>query len=392
MATLIVGAGYFDPAGNIVPGHGLLLEDGRIKRIAKAAEFSGFGGETFAAAGCTVLPGLIDCHIHLTLGGEGNPLQPLQELSNAQLTLRALELAQATLRGGITAVRDCGGKDYVEIAVRDAILRGAFPGPTIRAVGRLICMTGGHGNFVGRIADGPEDVVKAVREQIHAGCDQIKLMATGGVMTPNVNPEDAHFTGDELAAGIREARRFHKKTASHAQGSAGVLNAVRGGIDSVEHGIYLTDECVQEMIARKTYLVPTLSAVNNILRHVDAVPAYVAEKSQKVVQFHTESVRRFYQAGGRIAMGTDAGTPYNLHGENAAELEFMTEVGVSALDAILSATRHAADLLSLPSQGAIAEGNAADLLVVKGDPLQNIQAVSRRANHHAVFKGGTLVR
>lgn len=391
MATLISGATYFDPNGKLIPEHGVLLDGAKIARIAKAAEFSGFGGEVVDAKGCTILPGLIDCHIHLTMAGEGNPVVALQGMSNPQLTLRALSLAQATLRGGVTAARDCGGKDYVEIAVRDAILQGVFRGPTIRAVGRLICMTGGHGHPVARIADGPEDVIKAVREQIHAGCDQIKLMATGGVLTPNVNPEDAHFTGDEIAAGIREAHRFHKKTASHAQGTSGVLNAVRGGIDSVEHGIYLTDECIQEMLARKTFLVPTLSAVNNIIGNADKIPAYAVEKSRKVVTFHKDSIQRFYKAGGRIAMGTDAGTPYNLHGENAGELAYMVEVGMTPLDAMLASTRNAADLLSLPTQGAVKEGNDGDLLIVKGNPLQDIAAVAQRSNHRAVFKAGQLV-
>jgi imidazolonepropionase-like amidohydrolase len=312
-------------------------------------------------------------------------------MTTPQLTLRALQHAQDTLRSGTTAVRDCGGKDYLEIAVRDAINRGTFRGPTIRAVGRMICMTGGHGNFLGRVADGPEEVVKAVREQIHAGCDQVKIMATGGVMTPGVNPEDAHFSAEELAAGIREARRFNRKTASHAQGSAGILNAVRGGITSIEHGIYMTDECVQEMLARKTYLVPTLAALNNILRNAERVPAYVAEKTRRVAEQHRESIRRFYKAGGLIAMGTDAGTPFNLHGANAEELEFMVAEGIAPADAIVAATRNAADLLSLPTQGTVAPGNDADLLIVTGDPVQDITRVSHRANHRAVFKAGLPV-
>jgi imidazolonepropionase-like amidohydrolase len=391
MAMLISGAGYFDGTGKIVPGHGVLVDEGKIRRVAKMAEFSGFSGEVFDAAGCTVLPGLIDCHVHLVFAGEGNPRQPLNEMSTPQLTLRALQHAQNTLRGGITAVRDCGGKDYLELSVRDAINRGTFRGPTIRAVGRMICMTGGHGNFLGRVADGVDEVVKAVREQIHAGCDQVKIMATGGVMTPGVNPEDAHFSAEELAAGIREANRFNRKTASHAQGSAGILNAVRGGISSVEHGIFMTDECVREMIERKTYLVPTLSAVHNILRNAGNVPAYAVEKSQRVAERHRASIRMYYQAGGRLAMGTDAGTPFNLHGENARELEFMVEEGIAAADVLLSATRNAADLLSLPHQGAIAEGNDADLLIVKGDPLRDITAASRRERHRATFKAGILV-
>jgi imidazolonepropionase-like amidohydrolase len=313
-------------------------------------------------------------------------------LSDGAVTLKALRNAQVTLRGGVTAVRDCGGKDYLEFAVRDAIQRGTFVGPTIRAVGRMICMTGGHGNHIARVADGADDVVRAVREQIHAGCDQIKIMATGGVMTPGVNPEDAHYSAEEMAAGIAEGLRFHRKCASHAQGAEGILNAVRGGVASIEHGIFMTDECIQEMLARQTALVPTLAALNNILGNAqNGIPAYVVDKAHRVAERHRDSIRRFHRAGGRIAMGTDAGTPYNLHGHNAMELEYMVEVGIPAQDAILSATRNAADLLELPEQGRIQPGADADLVVVNGNPVQDITLVSRRDNHKAVFKSGRQV-
>jgi imidazolonepropionase-like amidohydrolase len=184
----------------------------------------------------------------------------------------------------------------------------------------MICMTGGHGNRVGRIADGVQEVVKAVREQVHAGCDCVKIMATGGVGTPGVNPEDAHYTAEEMAAGIHEAHRFHKHTASHAQGRDGILNAVRGGIDSVEHGIFMDDKCVAEMKENGTWLVPTLAAPRHILENPDAVPDYVIKKTNRVSKHHLASIKMYYEGGGKIAMGTDTGTPFNLHGNNAMEL------------------------------------------------------------------------
>lgn len=389
---LLTGGDVFDPSGRILPNHGVLIEDGRVKAVAQAGEFEGFAGTVFDTAGCTVLPGLIDCHVHLVFGGEGNPRPVLHELSDGAITLKALRNAQMSLRGGITAVRDCGGKDYLEFAVRDSIAKGTFAGPTIRAVGRMICMTGGHGNHVARVADGVDEVVRAVREQVHAGCDQIKIMATGGVMTPGVNPEDAHYSAEEMAAGISEGKRFHKKSASHAQGAEGILNAVRGGVDSIEHGIFMTDECIQEMLRRKTVLVPTLAALNNILNNKEkGIPAYVVEKSSRIAERHRDSIRRFHRAGGTICMGTDAGTPYNLHGQNALELEFMVEVGIPAKDSLLAATLNAADLLALPSQGRIQPGADADLLVVKGNPLQDVTRASRMENHRAVFKQGRQV-
>lgn len=392
MSMLLAGGDVFDPTGQMLSNHGVLVEDGKIKTVAPAAEFAGYAGPVFDAKGCTVLPGLIDCHVHLVYGGENNPRPVMHELSDAAITLKALHNAQVSLRGGITAVRDCGGKDYLEFAVRDAIQRGTFLGPTIRAVGRMICMTGGHGNHIARVADGKDNVVRAVREQIHAGCDQVKIMATGGVMTPGVNPEDAHYSAEEMAAGIAEGKRFHRKSASHAQGSEGILNAVRGGVDSIEHGIFMTDECVREMLQRRTTLVPTLAALNNILSNTkQGIPAYVVEKASRVAERHRESVRMYHRAGGRIALGTDAGTPFNLHGRNALELEYMVEVGISARDALLAGTLHAADLLELPLQGRIQAGGDADLLVVQGNPLQDITCAARVEHHRAVFKQGRRV-
>ena len=232
MTLLFAGGAVFDGRRRL-EDHGVLVEGGQVRQLAKLGEFEGYAGERFDTSGGTLLPGLIDCHVHLVYSGEANPRPVLSQMTPGQIALKALENAQRTLRGGVTAIRDCGGKDYLEFAVRDAVNQGTFAGPTIRAVGRMICMTGGHGNFIGRIADGKDEVVKAVREQIHAGCDQIKIMATGGVMTPGVNPEDAHYSAEEVAAGIAEGKRFHKKSASHAQGAEGILNAVLGGVDSI---------------------------------------------------------------------------------------------------------------------------------------------------------------
>ena len=393
MATLFAGGLVFDGMGRVLDDHGLLVEDDRIVRLAPAAEFDGFVGDRVDTAGGTVLPGLIDCHVHLCYGGEGNPWAAMMGLRDSQITLKALDNAQASLRGGITAVRDCGGKDYLEFAVRDACNQGHQLGPTIRASGKVICMTGGHGNRMGRVADGADEVVKAVREQIHAGSDLIKIMATGGVMTPGVNPEDAHYTAEEMAAGIHEGHRFHRTCASHAQGSEGILNAVRGGIDSIEHGIFMTEECVREMTERGTYLVPTLAAIKNILANKDqGVPAYAVEKCERVVVDHIRSVRMFYEAGGKIAMGTDAGTPYNHHGVNALELEYMvTEAGISSTDSLIFSTRNGDDLMRLEDSGTLADGKMADMLVVDGNPVEDITKAARAENHRMVVKGGVVM-
>ncbi|NBB83219.1 MAG: amidohydrolase family protein, partial [Alphaproteobacteria bacterium] len=329
MQTLYRGGLIFDGTQKL-SDHALLIEGDRIVRLAPVGEFDGFAGTVADTTGGTVLPGLIDCHVHLCYGAEANPGQVAADLTDARMALKALDHARTTLEGGITAVRDCGGKNHIELAVRDAIARRQVVGPTIRAAGKMICMTGGHGNKFGRIADGADEVIKAVREQIHAGADLIKLMATGGVMTPGVDPEDAHYTEDELRAGVSEGKRFRRRTACHAQGTAGIVNATRAGVDSIEHGIFLTEAAAEEMRQRGTYLVPTLSAVMNILEHADkGIPAWAVEKSRRVAERHRQSIAMYYRLGGPIAMGTDCGTPFNHHGGNARELAYMVEVGMS---------------------------------------------------------------
>ena len=376
----------------MVDGHAVLVDGERIARVAPEAEFEGFDGETVDCTDCTLMPGLIDCHVHLLFHGEPDPAADLDKLDAAHAVVRALEHARDTLQGGTTSVRDCGGRAYQEFAVRDACNEGRFRGPTVRAAGKMICMTGGHGNRIGRVADGIDEVVKAVREQVHAGSDFVKIMATGGVMTPGVDPEDAHFSADEIAAGIAEAKRFRRRTASHAQGSEGILNATRGGVTSIEHGIFMTDECCREMLERGTFLVPTLAALRHILGNADAgIPDYVMDKAARCAEAHERSVRMFNEAGGRIAMGTDAGTPFNLHGCNSDELRFMVEVGLSNLDALRAGTRNGADLMGLEDRGRIGEGTVADLLVVEGDPSKDIAAAADRSNHRRVVREGVLV-
>lgn len=391
MTTLLTGARLFDGEREKTD-HAVLIEGGVLKRVAPLAEFAGYSGNRIDMPGCTILPGLIDCHVHSLMGAEGNPGVVMEQLLPGRIVMRGVEHMQATLAGGITTVRDCGGKDYLEFAIRDASNTGKLLAPTMMASGRMICMTGGHGNRTGRVADGCDEVIKAVREQVHAGCDLVKIMATGGVMTPGVNPMDAHYSFDEMRAGVHEARRFSKSTASHAQGTEGILNAVRAGIDSIEHGIFMDQQCLEEMLERQTYLVPTIAALRNILDNADrGIPAYVVDKARAVEQRHRESFQMYYRAGGRIAMGTDAGTPFNRHGRNAEELAYMVEFGMSPADALVAGTSRAHDLLGLPDRGIVADGAVADLLLVRGDPTQDINQAADCQHHVAVFKQGVLV-
>ena len=392
MTTLYSGGLVFDGNGNLLENHGVLVDGDRISQVAPTGEFESFSNERIDTSGGTLMPGLIDCHVHLVYCGGADPRSDLLKLGTGQIVMNALHNAQKTLDCGVTSIRDLGGRDFLEFAVRDACNSGQQLGPTIMAAGKMVCMTGGHGNIFGRIADGPDEVLKAVREQIHAGSDVIKLMATGGIMTPGVNPEDAHYTEEELRVGVNEGQRFNRKCASHAQGAAGILNAVRAGMDSIEHGIFLTEECLESMLKRGTYLVPTLSAVNNIyLNRNNGIPDFIVEKTSRVRERHHKSIKMFYDAGGKLAMGTDAGTPFNVHGNNSQELQFMTDLSISNSDALRFSTASAADLMGLEDRGRIQEGFFADLLIVSGNPVEDISSVANKDNHLSVVKNGVQV-
>jgi imidazolonepropionase-like amidohydrolase len=225
--------------------------------------------------------------------------------------------------------------------------------------------------------------------------DIVKLMATGGVMTPGVEPGSEQLTEEELRAGIQEAHKAGKKTATHAMGTQGILNALRAGIDSIEHGVYLNDVCVSLMVERRVPLVPTISALYYILSNgVEAgVPAFAVEKTLRVKPFHLESIRLAREAGVRIAAGTDAGTPFNLHGQNLGELKRLVELGYSPTQAIESGTRVASQVLGMEKElGTIEEGKLADLVVVEGNPLEDIDLLQSEKAILLVMKGGDIVK
>jgi imidazolonepropionase-like amidohydrolase len=281
------------------------------------------------------------------------------------------------------------------LIIRDAIRSGLIPGPRMLASGQLICATGGHGWQIGREADGPDEVMKAAREQIRSGADLVKFMATGGVMTPGVEPGSEQLTEEELRAGIEEAHKAGRKTATHAMGTQGILNALRAGIDSIEHGVFLDEETISWLLKRDVPLVPTLSALYHIeSKGVAAgIPAFAVDKTLKLKSFHLESVRMAHEAGVRVAMGTDAGTPFNGHGQNLGELQRLVEVGYSPMEALESGTRVASQVLGQEKElGTIEEGKLADLIVVEGNPLEEVGLLVKPEAIRLVMQGGKLVK
>ncbi len=377
--TLVLsGARIIDGTGaEPVRGRSVVVEKGVITAVVDDARAP--RGNGVDLAGHTLLPGLINCHVHLCLGAEADPVRPLRDEPLGLTAIKALLRARETARAGVTTVRDLGGREYVELAARRAIQEGLIAGPRIVAAGRPVCMTGGHGHWLGREADGPDDARKAVREQLKAGADVIKIIATGGVLTPGVEPGSPQMTFEEMRAAIEEARKAGRRTAAHAMASTGISEAIAAGITSIEHGVYLTEEIVAHMRRDGTFLVPTLNAPAAIATGglAAGIPEYMVRKSEQVVPPHVASFQLAHRAGVRIAAGADSGTPLNFHGSLLPELTLMVKYGMTPLEVIRAATVTAADCLGLGEvTGRVAPGYAADLIAVAGDPAERIETLA----------------
>jgi len=382
--------------GRILDHATVLVEDGKILKIAQNDMNLPKDTQKIPLDGQTLLPGFIDAHIHICMDGSPDPVAAGLTESPTITTLKAAEFARRTLMAGVTTVRDMGGRDGIDFGLRQAIDSGLIPGPRMLISGRLICMTGGHGWQIGLEANGPNEVRKAAREQIKAGVDIVKLMATGGVLTPAVEPGSEQLTEEELRAGVEEAHKAGKKTATHAMGTRGIQNALRAGIDSIEHGVYLDDETVSMMMERNIPFIPTISALYNIeTKGIEAgIPAFAVEKTLKVKPFHLESIRMAREAGVLVAAGTDAGTPFNLHGENLGEIKLLVDYGgFSPMAAIEAGTRAAARVLGLENElGTVEEGKVADMVLVGGNPLDDIDVLLDQESICLVMQGGKIVK
>jgi len=359
------------------------IGDGKIVQIVASQ------GEYDLAAAC-VTPGLVNAHVHLEASGEPDMMQAISTSTQNQRLLRAVENARKSVRAGVTTVRDVGSSNAIAQDVRDAIVQGRIPGPRMRAAGAVLTMTGGHGWPLGRAIDSPWEARKGVREQLWAGADCIKVIATGGVLTKGAVPGNAQLTPEELTAAIDEAHRHGLRVAAHAIGTQGIKNALRAGVDSIEHGHMLDDEAIALFKERRTVLVPTLTAPTCILERIEDgnQPAYVIEKAKTVNQAMLENVRRAYEHGVSIAGGSDAGTPFNYHENYAYEVELMTTLlGMTPQQALHAATEVSAELIGL-HRGVLAIGEPADLLLLARDAGSDVRALR---DPTAVVKGGELV-
>lgn len=359
------------------------IEDGKIVSIE---EYHETNEEVIHAN--VVTPGFFNCHVHI--------MEPVGFGANKEFTLMekafyAQKHCKEYLESGVTFIRVVGTEENYDLQIKEAIENHVIEGPHMYCAGKVICMTGGHGWQEGIEADGKDACLKAVRTQLRSGVDLIKIMATGGVMTEGVEPGNAQFTLDEMKVMIEEAHKAGRKTATHAQGLQGIKNALYAGIDSIEHGCFLDDECLERMKEQNTFLVPTLCAPQCIIDKgaENGVAKYAVDKTLKVKDAHVESVKKAYEKGIQIALGTDAGTPFNYHSNTAYEMELLARLDISNMDILKMATINSARCVGVEKDyGSIEVGKQADLVCLNENPLENISNV-RKINR--VIQSGKIV-
>src|SRR6202167_3505801 len=388
--------------GNYLSDQTIWIEGDRIRAIGKTSEISSqlpAGTKIIDLSNATVLPGLIDCHTHLTMtpydsGPAGlHASYPRQALTGARN-------ARVTLEAGFTTVRNVGASGYSDIALRDAIKAGDVPGPRMLVSGPPLSITGGHGdeNFLAPqfdwssdgVADGVDGVTKKVRENIKYGADVIKFMATGGVLSEGDNPALAQYSPEEMKAIVDTAHGLGRKVAAHAHGATGIKYAVLAGVDSIEHGSYINDEDIALMKERGTYLVPTVYLEDWLIENVQllGLTPNMIEKAKLVLPIAQQNLSHAFKSGVKVAFGTDAAV--YPHGLNAHEFGKMVEMGMSPLQAIQAATLNPSHLIGWADRvGTLEPWKFADIIAVQGDPLTNVRVLE---NVQFVMKGGEVVK
>lgn len=407
--TLIRNAALIDGTGKPpILDAAILIEDNQIRAVDSANSIKLPAAEIVEidAGGGHILPGLFDTHVHLLFEGFNMTRDMMTPFSSR--FYNSVDFMRRTIEAGVTSVRDAGGADA---GVKQAVESGAIVGPRMQISISVLTITGGHGDgwmlsgnkwetfpgypgFPHGRVDGEQHVRQKVRQVLRAGAEVIKICATGGVLNPTDHPEFIQFSPEELRVIVEEADfRRGVKVMAHAQGAQGIKNAVRAGIHSIEHGIYLDDEAIELMLENDTYLVPTLLAPVGILEvgEKGGMPDYGIRKALEVVDIHRESIARAHKAGVRIAMGTDcAVTP---HGQNLRELGLMVEIGMSPMQAILASTSQAAECLGWDDRlGTLEPGKLADLVISKTDPLQDIHSLENVDNISLVMKDGKILK
>ncbi|MQS97082.1 metal-dependent hydrolase family protein [Companilactobacillus halodurans] len=348
-------------------------------------------------AGKFVMPGLINTHVHLMMNAITNKLEYLSE---AEVTFTALNNLKEALKAGVTYVRDCGCAFDVDIKLHKLQEEGQLGGTEIVPSGRPMCITGGHADFTegidgettwGNLVDSPDEMRHAVRREFKLGAKNIKVMATGGVMSSTDQIDDVEFSMEELKTAVEEAHTKHMTIAAHAEGTVGIHNAILAGVDSIEHGCLISDDDIELIQEKGIYLTPTVIATYSIPAYGEGkLPDYMVDKAKGFKDKFYARMKVAIKGGVTLAFGTDAGTPFNTFSDIPKELELLTDVGASNEEALFAATRNSSHLLRIDDKyGSIKEGKIADFLVLDEDPLKDIKAVQQKDKQ--VYKKGKLV-
>lgn len=343
----------------------------------------------------TVMPGLIDCHVHMTMQQSPSSFSDKFKMNPADYAYQSISYARSTLMAGFTTVRDVGvvGGSTVNISMRNAINKGLIIGPRMYTAGKIISSTGGHGDATNGlredmlgdpgiddgIANGVDECVKAIRERYKEGSDLIKITASGGVLSMEKDGTGAQFSEEEIKAMVQTAKDYGMSVAAHAHGAEAIKRAVRAGVTSIEHGTFLDDEGIALMKQNGTWLVPTIIAgksTSDSAKKPGYFPEVIAAKAIAIGPKIQSTFAKAYKAGVKIAFGTDAGV--YPHGKNWMEFVYMTEAGMPSLEAIKAATVSAAELIGITDKvGSIEKNKLADIIAVDGDPTINIQSMGK---------------
>jgi imidazolonepropionase-like amidohydrolase len=387
--------------GKPLTDQAILIEGDRIKEVGPSQAVSSHapaGARVLDLSNSTVLPGLIDCHTHLTFDPSHTGYAALG-ISTPREALYGAKNAKVTVEAGFTTVRNVGAGGYSDIALRDAIDAGDVPGPRMNTAGPGVGVTGGHFDnsllapefhySSDSIADGVPAITAKVREEVKYGADVIKISATGGVLSKGDSPEATQFSDEEIRAAVTEAHRLGRKVAAHAHGAAGIKQAVLAGVDSIEHASFIDEEAIRLMKEKGTYLVPTLYLSDWFIENYQRmrVPEFMVAKAKVVMPAARQNIARAFKAGVKVAFGTDAAV--YPHGMNAREFAVMVKLGLTPMQSIQAATVNAADLLGWSDRvGSIEAGRLADIVAVSGDPLADVTTLEHIT---FVMKGGQVV-